>query len=180
MNNRKKHLLFLLPEYYKIPIGGYKVVFEYANRLIKDGHDVTLVYPYFLLFWQCSLKRKIKLLFKFLKLLVIKNKEISWFKLDSRICVKFCFTLSEKYIPEADYYIATANETSYYLNEYKCVDNAKKYYLIQALEDWQRDRSKVFETWKFELKKIVVSKWLLSVASEIGEIKRSFSRKRSR
>lgn len=36
---------FLLPAYYSDPIGGYRVVYEYANFLAARGHDITVVYP---------------------------------------------------------------------------------------------------------------------------------------
>ena len=40
-----KSINFLLPSGSLRPIGGFKVVFEYANRLIADGYNVNIVYP---------------------------------------------------------------------------------------------------------------------------------------
>lgn len=165
-----KHILFILPEYYEIPIGGYKVVFEYSNRLIMDGYKVTIVYPYFLMFWKSSVKRKLKMCFYFLYYQFFKRKSTGfWFPLNKRVKNVFVFTLSEKFIPQADSYIATAMETAIYLNQYKKIKPENKHYLIQAVEDWQWGKNAAFDTWKLPLKKIVVSDWLKTLAEGIGE-----------
>lgn len=41
----KKKITFLLPGIANRPIGGYKVVYEYANRLVNDGFAVNIIYP---------------------------------------------------------------------------------------------------------------------------------------
>ena len=40
---RKKIITFLLPGPSKKPVGGYKIVYEYANCLINDNYDVNIV-----------------------------------------------------------------------------------------------------------------------------------------
>ena len=45
---KMKIITFLLPAPLKTPAGGYKVVYEYANRLVDSGFKVNIVYPYFL------------------------------------------------------------------------------------------------------------------------------------
>ena len=39
-----KSVVFLLPCSASVPVGGFKVVYEYANRLAKDGFLVYIVY----------------------------------------------------------------------------------------------------------------------------------------
>lgn len=39
-----KSVVFLLPCSASVPVGGFKVVYEYANRLAGDGFLVHLVY----------------------------------------------------------------------------------------------------------------------------------------
>ena len=84
MNN--KHIVFLLPEYYETPIGGYKVVFEYSNRLIAEDFQVTIVYPYFLYFFKSSLKRKLKMIFFFFYYLFFKRKGVDRINQSEYIC----------------------------------------------------------------------------------------------
>lgn len=160
----------MLPEYYEKPIGGYKVVFEYANRLSSIGHTVTIVYPYFLFFQPSSLKRKGKMIFFFLFYKFFKRKGVtSWFPLNNSIVNRYVITLAENNIPDADYYFATAMETAVHLERYKNVPSSKKYYLIQAIEDWQWGRQAAIDTWKLNLNKIVVSDWLFSCLNEVGQ-----------
>lgn len=166
---KNKHFLFLLPEYYEMPIGGYKVVFEYSNRLISDGNKVTIAYPYFLYFAESSLKRKLKMLFFFFYYKIFKRKGVNvWFPLSYKVANEYVLTLSQKNMPEADFYIATSMETATHLNKYE-IDNSKKYYLIQALEDWQWGKEEALKTWKYKLNKIVISPWLQSIAEGLGE-----------
>ena len=42
---------FIFPHPIDSPAGGYKVVYEYANRLVADGHKVNIVYSGSL-FWK--------------------------------------------------------------------------------------------------------------------------------
>lgn len=168
MNNM--HILFILPEYYEHPIGGYKVVFEYANRLVDRGFKVSILYPSFLYFWKSSLKRQLKMCYFFVYNKIVKRKGVKiWFPLDSRVESLFVCSLTEKNIPAANYYVATAMETAYYLDSYKNIRPQSKFYLIQALEDWQWGREEALKTWKYNLNKIVVSSWLESLAKSIGE-----------
>lgn len=37
-------ITFCLPEISTVPTGGYKIIFEYANRLSERGHEITLVF----------------------------------------------------------------------------------------------------------------------------------------
>jgi glycosyltransferase involved in cell wall biosynthesis len=166
----EKQILFILPEYYEKPIGGYKVVFEYANKLVNNGYGVKIVYPYFLFFRKSSLKRKLKMCFFFIYYMIFKRRGVNvWFPLDSRVKSYFVFNLNEKKIPSADFYIATANETAVFLDSYRNVLPRQKFYLIQAIEDWQWGREAVLKTWKLNLNKIVVSEWLASVANSLNE-----------
>src|SRR4051794_19718590 len=38
-------ITFVLPGSSRVPMGGYKVVFEYANCLSERGHTVTVIHP---------------------------------------------------------------------------------------------------------------------------------------
>ena len=49
-----KRVVFLFPRPTAGPTGGYKVVYEYANRLANDGYGVHIVYSVSIqpLFWR--------------------------------------------------------------------------------------------------------------------------------
>lgn len=169
MTTTNPRIVFLLPEYFEVPIGGYRVVFEYANRLSEDGFDVTLVYPSFLFFRRSRLLRKLKLLYRFLLYHVKRRKGVTWYPLDERIKSVYVSSLRQQHVPASDYYVATAVETAYYLNEYKNVPATHKVYFIQAVEDWTWGLETVMTSWRFEMQKVVISPWLLSKLRAIGE-----------
>lgn len=165
-----KKITFLLPGRGTNPIGGYKVVFEYSNRLAKEDYEVTLVFPITLLWkeqtWFYKIKAVIKLIYFFLK------KEAympySWFELDKRIKLSLVPSLNEKFIKDANYIVATSCETAEYLNKYS-LKKGKKYYLIQGYENWSFSEKRLLATWKFKMIKIVISKWLQNIAYNLGE-----------
>lgn len=164
------HVVFLLPEYYNKPIGGYRVVFEYANRLAADGDDVTIIYPNFLFFWKSSIRRKCKMLFYFAYYMFNqRNIDRFWFCLNKQVRVKYIWYFRRSYIPKADLYVATAVDTAFYLNQWDDISSNSKYYFIQALEDWQWGVEFAIETWKYPLNKIVVSKWLQELMEKYGQ-----------
>ena len=127
----KKVVTFLLPGGSKEPVGGYKVVYEYANRLVNDGYNVNIILPATLLWKEQSLKEKVKGIIRFFYFDIFKNKYLpyKWFPLDKNIKVYWTPTLEEKYIPKSNYIFATAWQTAEYLNKYSEL-KGKKYYLI--------------------------------------------------
>ena len=40
-----RKIVFWMPRACMEPAGGFKVIFEYANRLAKDGFSVEIIYP---------------------------------------------------------------------------------------------------------------------------------------
>lgn len=156
-----KSVVFILPEYVEIPMGGYKVVFEYSNRFVSDGFEVTIIYPSFLFFSKSSFKRKLKMCFFYLYYLIFKRQGVrKWFPLDENVKEKFVFSLKEKYLPKSGKYFATAMETAICLDGFKNIHPKDKYYLIQGIEDWKWGLDAFLDTWNLDLNKIVVSPWL--------------------
>jgi glycosyltransferase involved in cell wall biosynthesis len=146
------------------PIGGFKVVYEYANRLVNDGYKVTIVYSSFTHWNEQSLKRKIRWIVRYFYYLFNSMK---WFQLDKRVEEKLVLNLAECLIPNADIYIATGAETAEYLQNYK--REGKKFYLIQGYENWDISDERLIATYHAPLKKIVISKWLLEIMTKCNE-----------
>lgn len=154
-------IVFILPEFENYPIGGYKVVFEYANRFSIHGYQVTIVYPFFLSFSKTNVKRKVKMVIKYLYFSIIsRNSKTTWFNLNKDVKELRIKNLSLRSLPSADYYVSTAMETAYSLNEIKSIKRENKFYLIQGIEDWKWGINAFLDTLKYDLNKIVVSGWL--------------------
>lgn len=170
-----RSVIFLFAALGKLPIGGYKVVYEYANRLAKDGYKVGIVYPaYCARIGQSKLMKVLgicKGVLRYILNIITKGYSCrNWFKLDSRVKEYFTWSLSEKCVPIADVYFATAIDTSPYLNSYIRITNERKYYLIQGFEDWTGLSSEqVIATYRYPMNKIVIAHWLEDIVRKTGE-----------
>jgi len=92
----------------------------------------------------------------------------SWFRINPKVKMLWTRTLEEKYIPDGDIIIACPVETASFVNSYSPA-KGKKFYFIQHFEDWTMAAAEVEKTWKMPLQKIVISRWLLQKAEQMGE-----------
>lgn len=168
----KINILFATASGYK-PIGGYKVLYEYANRLAKDGHEIIIYYPCGCFATIKGIK-KIKVFFMALlqyiskKIYLIPYKCEEWFELNSNIKEKLVFSLKSKNIENGDIIFATSWRTAPEINKYSNL-KGRKYYFIQSFEDWSGTKEEVIQTWKMPFKKIVISQHLKDIADNLGE-----------
>lgn len=78
------------------------------------------------------------------------------------------WTYDRKYMPMADYYVATNVLTSPFLLDYNVPDN-HKFYFIQGYENWLVTEDFLIQTFHYPFQKIVVAGWLKRKLAEIGE-----------
>lgn len=152
-------ITFCLPDHnYRSPIGGYRIVYEYANMLSKQGNQVNIVYC-----TEESLKNlKIPVIFKKIIIKNIVRKSPKWFELDKKVKRISAPNICDEYIPDADVIFATAVTTAfkvYGLNSNK----GKKCYLVQDFENWKVNDDIVFDSYKLNMHIVVISKWLLEL-----------------
>lgn len=148
-------ITFILPSPADTPSGGYKVVYEYANRLVNRGYQIAIGFDcrttgahYHFPEWVRRLLAR-----------VIGNYRCMryprWFHLDTRIH-KFCVFTNQ--LPKSDYYIATA----YHTTELVTNSPGKWLYLIQDFENWDAvTDDDVYNSYRKIDKRIVIAKWLL-------------------
>lgn len=163
-------ITFVLPNWSSKPIGGYKVVYEYANHLVIRGHRVYVVHPLLLFPQEVHLKQKVKFYLRSAKYLVMKIKKLKWFRISREVRLLIVPNLREKYIPHGDVIVATAWQTAEWVNSYG-MEKGKKFYLIQGYEVWgDSDEKRVKATWRMPLRKIAISKWLKDqIEQVVGE-----------
>ena len=159
----------ILPALPKNPVGGYKVLFEYANKMAEDSNDVWIYYPKRLKPEKIRKGIIHKYIFEILKYLKFKNRfAASWFALNKKVKENFIYTLEEKYIRDCDVTIATSWETAEWVGHYS-KNKGKKLYLIQGYETWTGSKERVEQTWKLPLHKIAIANWLKEMVTEVGE-----------
>ena len=156
---------FVLPFYAKRPVGGVKVVYEYANYLVDNGHKVFIYYV------KKETLNKIKLPSNFKKKLVkliIAYRKEKWFPLNKNVRRISIDAITNNEIKNADIIVATAVETASpvaRLSESK----GKKIYLIQDFENWIWNDDEVFDTYRLGMINVVVASWLKKIVDKYSE-----------
>jgi len=146
--------------------GGIKLILGYADRLAKKGHAVTVVCP------QSTFARMriegVPIFFPHRLLMNLVKYKPKWIQVAAKI--KYVPSYDERYIPDADIVIATAWQTSEYVNNYP-LEKGKKFHLFMHYERLWDDGCDDVDTfsYKLALKKIVISSCLQKF------LKRSFN-----
>lgn len=149
------------------PSGGFKVVYEYANRLQARGHQVHVIHPRNIA-PQPGVMELVKSIAWKWKLRIKHRPLVGWIRLDPRVGLRLAPDLRERFIPDGDAIVATALETAFSVSAY-AAEKGRKFYLLQSYEDWSGKAGRVRESWRLPLRKIVISKWLRRIADEMGE-----------
>ena len=162
---------FVFPHPAEGPTGGYKVVYEYANRLAADGVEVHIVYSGSIFWRSKSLWHKMTNVVRQLQWRVKGYGARRWFPLDGRVREHLSLSMCRRHVPRADVYVATSPYTAWYVARYSDVPSARLFYLIQGREDWGPGlRAILEETYHSRLRKIAVSRWLQRMLrDEYGE-----------
>ncbi len=159
---------FVLPGPGSHPVGGFRVVYEYANRLSSRGHQVSIVHLA-LRRLDATFIEKIFRLARFVERGITGSYHPRrWFDIDPRIDVIWAATPNSRWIPSGDAVIATSWETAEHVAGYPDTVG-RRYYLIQDIEDWGAPRQRVMATWQLPLTKVVISRWLLSEVLSLGQ-----------
>jgi glycosyltransferase involved in cell wall biosynthesis len=159
-------ITFALPAHALAPLGGYKIVYEYARRLHGRGHQVSVVHAA-----NCRPKttwREYAKVLAWLKGALIDHNGPPWFQLPPGVRALYSPTLHSRFLPKGDAIFATAWQTATHVAS---ADQSKgrKYYLVQHYENWDGDERAVQATWKLPLHKVVIAKWLRETAELLGE-----------
>ncbi|MFC6179776.1 glycosyltransferase family 4 protein [Lactiplantibacillus daowaiensis] len=159
-------ITFILPGIARFPVGGFQVVYDYANYLVKKGYDIEILHAMFL---PTQGKASVISLLKYRLKKALRKLGIlkPWFILDKRIKVRDIGKVRNEDVRDADKVIATAWETAEFVAQLpdSC---GTKYYFIQHYEIWG-GKERVDATWHLPLHKIVIATWLKKIAENFGE-----------
>ena len=160
-------IAFVLPRISSVPIGGYKMVYEYANKLADDGFDVAIFYDNSLVMDKYKLP-------EFIKRIIIKKrtkKSPVWYKLNPNIEKKSSRDKElDSFFASVDVAIATAAGTVNLVKKF--FKKSKKVYFIQDFEadetgeSWSNSAEEVYDTYNAGLINITVSKWLKEIVDQ--------------
>jgi glycosyltransferase involved in cell wall biosynthesis len=157
-----------MPGYFRFPIGGYRVVYEYADFLASRGHRVKIIFP--------RAKRgasRLSILDKVidriwpLKIRLQNRPLIPWHNFKPGVSLHFVGSIDEHSVPDADVIITTAWSTAAAAASLPS-RKGRKYYLIQSHETWDGPVEDVNATWRLPMKKIVIAEWLRELGEQLG------------
>ncbi len=160
-------ITFVLPDYCLKPVGGAKVVYQYANQLVSRGHAVSVIHPRFMRNVKYPKKNWFMSQASKVYRSIYRPKKRSWQAIDDRVKMTYVREPVPGNIPDADFVIATAWSTAEYVKDY-AGSKGRKLYLIQHYEIWDGPADRVADTWRAPLKKIVIAKWLYEKGLELG------------
>lgn len=170
-------LVFILPARDEAPVGGYKVIYRYADLFARDGCEVHLVYPHVkpeLLAGVRNpfLRLKMRLGFLYRARIRRQFRLGSWYEFKEPVHRDYLFTVSP-YLPfryaRSALFIATAVETAYWVSAMHGVAGSRGYYFIQDFENWKHTDGYVLDSYRMPLRKAVIASWLKDKVAEAGE-----------
>lgn len=152
------------------PIGGYKVVYEYANMLATEGYNVIIAYSHA----RCHYTTLWKYLYTFIGFYYRKFRRQlrggTYFSFHENAHKLFCYRFSFPWlnIEHDDIVFATAYETAVELNKIKSIPQSQKYYFIQGHELWAASQEQLKDSYRFGMNNIVIAPWLKEKVEEAG------------
>lgn len=155
---------FLLPALNDTPTGGYKVAYEYANHLTRQGHECTV-------FFIASInKRRVRAAARSAVQQVRHRKRdslLTWFELAPEVALRQVATLRHQHVSGFDVVVSTAWQTAEQWGQVRRSDQ-RGIYLLQHFETWSGPEARVLDTFRLPLEVVAVSSWLANLASEHG------------
>jgi L-malate glycosyltransferase len=145
---------FMVNQYARIS-GGNRVLFEYANRLKKAGHEIR----WFVIAKPIRWYRFDKKIIACMKsVITLPPETIDW--IDNTVPIEILPSNHSKYISEADILVATAWQTAEFAAKLPVKNGIPFYFILHYESLWTRYKSKAVKTYNLPMKQITISNWL--------------------
>ena len=144
-----------------VPVGGHKIVFEYANALSRKGHNVNI-------YFDCENgenKHHIPKSIMFIRRWFIGKFKIKWFSFHNRVYLQPIKKITSKNVGKNDVVITTAVIPA--KNTYKAL-KSHNFILnfVQGYETWCLPEKELQEIYQQGKVNVVISKWLFEKIDE--------------
>lgn len=165
--NSLKSITFILPTPSLVPNGGYRIVYEYANKLVKS-YRVNIVYSVTNPYHRYRKFPYMPLAFRYLIVkLLFYLKCNRWHNLNHLVKERVVYAIKDDLVLYDDIVIATFWSTAYSIDFLKN-ERIKKYYFIQHFETWAGESEFVKNSYLLNVNKIVIAKWLKDEIHKLG------------
>ncbi|MDR2953795.1 MAG: glycosyltransferase family 4 protein [Prevotella sp.] len=156
---------FILPFKPRRPAGGFRVMYEYANRLAKKGYKVHLTFP----IRTPYMKYRLPYFIRYVLSKIEGFRTNKWFKFDSSITMSYVPEVKETYVDDADIVIATWWSTVLEMGKLN-PRKGKKINLIQGFENWEGHENLLYQSYDIkDTVNIVVASYLERIVSQHTE-----------
>lgn len=170
------YVVFLLPGYARVPVGGYAVVYDYASFMSTvPGVDVVLVHDALRLMNPApmTLRRRLSYV-RGIAAYHLGRSRIPvckpWFNLDPSIKVLTSLRQCEKLdLRGGDVVVATAVTTAETAYHIACEHGCAGWYFLQHVEDWDFGLPYLDETLRLPLRKVAVAPWIKDHCTDIQQ-----------
>ncbi|MGS0724744.1 glycosyltransferase family 4 protein [Shewanella sp. 0m-11] len=159
---------FVLPGPRRETVGGYKVVYQYADYLASQGVNVSILYPTN----KSVTKNRFLGIVGSIKCNILKYTSFyNWYVFDNKLNHIVSDDFPTSTLKEFDILVCTAIEIYNFIEQKKLLD-IKKVYFVQDYENWVHSDDEVNETFSNpEFKKITISSYLKEkIENAAGEV----------
>lgn len=163
---------FILPGYAPTPVGGYRVVYDYAIEIQRRTGERVYVHhsPWPVLRRAAELSRAdVRGLFSRAAKAVLdrpRSKGVRWYTQTAEISGRFTFFGPYLRLRKGDIVVATAAQTAPLAA--KIARRSAGAYFIQHVETWSATSDFVDATWRLPLHRIVIAPWLKEYGDALG------------
>lgn len=159
----------LCPMFPRVPSGGPKVIYEYANRLVSRGHAVEVLHHRAIAPRREPITRLRGRLSQMRQNLRSGglSTAVRWMSIDDRVVMATVDEFQPRSLPSADVTIATYWTTAQVLSDLR-PDHGAPVHLIQSYETWAGPEDTVHDVLRLPVPKIAVSRHLVDVLADLG------------
>lgn len=163
MEEKRTKINMILPFRPKRPTGGFRIMYEYANRLTQMGYEVRIYYPITISYMNYRIKSHLG---RKLSAMISGMNSYNWFDLDPRVKRGFIPRILDKYIEDADIVMATWWSASAEMGLLS-PSKGKKINVIQGFENWEGNDEQLHESYRMpNTTNIVISSYLKTVVDQ--------------
>ncbi|MDR2057527.1 MAG: glycosyltransferase family 4 protein [Dysgonamonadaceae bacterium] len=160
-------IIFLLPFRKNSPVGGLKIMYEYANRLAKRDHQVTILH------FRKKFQKYPAVIYPLTRLLKEMENALfgRWFQFNKKCKLAYIRYVNNDTVPDADAIIYTW-WTLGFLVEKLSPSKGVKINLIQDYETWAGGIDKLHQSYNLSgIQNIVIAEYLEEIVSRYTEKK---------
>lgn len=157
-----------LPAVPLAPVGGYKIMYEYANRFANKGYDVVIYSVYTNAYTQYNYPHWLRMIKNRIRFF---NFRPAWFPLNEKIIYKGIPKLKDKYVRDADISFSTNWALTFDLNDLPN-SKGKKVNLIQDYELWIGNNQEMLHaSYRLPITHVVIADYLADMVEKESGIR---------